>query len=157
MAGSKKKPGERSYDQREHGRLVDTGRHISISYSEQLPSNFRVNLMRALDAIKDVPDEGIVKGADYARVLAEAANAVCNVDRLLPRIEGWRCGYTYARGDARSTFSCHAHEAEAEEWLPYWQARIPDTKNWEITYGVCDLMDWRVGGPPPKQYWRPWR
>lgn len=91
------------------------------------------------------------------RVEASAALylALDKLDRFIPEVEGWVCGYWWGGRPGRephwSSFSAHTTKAEAEAWLPYWRTEIPSRgkDNWLVRKTTCQIGKYVKGGPPP--------
>lgn len=141
-------------------RTVDSGRRNSYSYDDQTVENVRRELEAteaALALYESLDPEDPKDVALRVEAIARAFHAVHHLDRWLPQVHGWRCGYPWGSRDGEndgpySVFSGHRTEDEAKAWLAYWQVEIPQrgADKWEITYGPTSILNFRDGGPPKR-------
>lgn len=105
--------------------------------------------MQSLDSFEeDKPNEADQSAiTDRVVALLGAYNALRHLERWLPEVWGWTCGYAWGSNDAYSVFSAHVNRETAEAWLElYWRPQHPDS-NWEVSFRECDVDDFLKGRP----------
>jgi hypothetical protein len=86
--------------------------------------------------------------------------ALDHLDRFIPEVEGWVCGYWWGGSRADyvdshpphwSSFSAHNTKEHADSWLPYWRAEVPSrgADMWLVRRMPCQIGKFVKGGPPP--------
>lgn len=133
-------------------RIVERDVRRGVAAHERTIDNVRRELesaMQSLDSFQgDKPDEAD-QGAISDRVvdLIGAYNSLRQLERWLPEVWGWTCGYAWGSNDSYSVFSAHVSRETAEAWLElYWRPEHPDS-NWEVSFRKCDVDDFLRGRP----------
>lgn len=136
-----------------HGRVVNPDVRRGIGQGDQSVAKVRAELESSLAILDTLPrDEDVPP--EFALHVAELHAHLYHLDRWLPRVMGWCCGYKWGTGDAAwSTFSAHVNEDDAKLWLPYWEAEIPQQDGkWTIELRPNRIWEFRRPGfGPPKK------
>lgn len=134
-------------------RLIDHDKRRSIHPDKDChAANVRGEIERALELLAPMPDQGPV-GPEHVVALAQAYDALNNLDRWLPDGVGYCCLTVNRlaadeRGEWISVFSAHQREEDAQRWLErHWLQTIP-ARDWEIRLMPTRVLDFRHGDPP---------
>lgn len=134
--------------------VIDTRARQSYSDDDQTLDFLTEQLEIARDEIEALRIP--VSIAQSVKSSARLFTALRHLDRFVPEVEGWVCGYYWGTHRDRedwswSSFSAHTTEAHAEAWLPYWRAEVPSRKSdkWIVLKTTCQIGKFVKGGPPP--------
>lgn len=138
------------------GRMVDYDSRNAITLSPDPDNTVEAvwgELRAAQAALSHGGMNGSVVGAENAQHVADAYNALTNLTRWLPYVEGWCCGYFWGPNDRTfSCFSAHTSEEEALAWLEEWKrSEIRQGSDaWVVEYRATQIGDFRRPGADPK-------
>jgi hypothetical protein len=128
--------------------VIDPQHRRGYSREEQTLEFLRDQLRLARDEIDVLSIPGLTLRHRVASS-AKLYRALNHLDRYIPEVEGWVCGYYWRNGQSWSGFSAHTTKEHAESWLPYWRAEVPNRDGWQVVKTVCEIGKFVEGGPPP--------
>ncbi len=113
---------------------------------ERYVSSLRTMLRLALDALRKWDGDVLpLKAANDLKIVYAVLDEVTS---HMPQLMAWCCWTEYlpdANGkrwsDAHVVWSAHLTEEEAKRWLPYWQEKFKDSKDygWHMELHPCDI------------------
>lgn len=129
-------------------RVVNFDKRGSYHVSDLTVENVRRELKAASAALTMFSRSEIP--ASKVKSLTAVYDAIRHLDRWLPEIEGWCCGYYWGSGGTQfSCFSAHIDEEDAKRWLKFWEQAPGARTEWIIEYRPAGVTEFREGGPPP--------
>lgn len=106
--------------------------------SLQLLRSIATTLTTALEQFE--PDDDAVVSPMYAVNVDHLLMLTTKLDRLLPQVgDLWLVGYSWADGQAWTTWSGHEDRKTAERWLEGWKGVFGGKSNWDVRLGSCEL------------------